>query len=209
MKPRGRFHGTLGTTLNLPLSFLWQGRNLKQLHSLFFSYAVKNLKEYLNIILYISGVILTCNLSWTPDVERILVETRKFLGMLYRQFYQWTVPEVLTKIYYQLKLKIDSIIGLFSYKNCYDGIALCFNIIISLQIFLWKGGPQLCTRMECTRWSMRGGATCWSSPIWSTLYWALQGKLLSSSFFGELTIKHYSNSIIILGSQGPHYYPKL
>ena len=31
----------------------------------------------------------------------------------------------------------------------YNNITI--GIIISLQIFLWKGGPQLCTRMECTR----------------------------------------------------------
>ena len=45
------------------------------------------------------GIFLSSNLSWTPHVERIVAKTRKLIGMLYRQFYQWTNPEVLTKIY--------------------------------------------------------------------------------------------------------------
>ena len=48
------------------------------------------------------GVILSSNLSWTPHVERIVAKTQKLIGMLYRQFYQWTNPEVLTKIYMSL-----------------------------------------------------------------------------------------------------------
>ena len=45
------------------------------------------------------GVILSSNLSWTPQVERIVAKTQKLIRVLYRQFYQWTNPEVLTKIY--------------------------------------------------------------------------------------------------------------
>ena len=46
------------------------------------------------------GVVLSANLSWTPHIDKIVAKTRKIIGMLYyRQFYQWSDPEVLTKLY--------------------------------------------------------------------------------------------------------------
>jgi hypothetical protein len=45
------------------------------------------------------GVLLSTNLSWIPHIDKIVAKTRKILGMLYRQFYQWSDPEVLTKLY--------------------------------------------------------------------------------------------------------------
>ena len=45
------------------------------------------------------GVILSANLSWTPHIDKIIAKTRKIIGMLYRQFYRWSNPEVLTKLY--------------------------------------------------------------------------------------------------------------
>ena len=45
------------------------------------------------------GVVLSANLSWTPHIDKILAKTRKIIGMLYRQFYQWSDPKVLIKLY--------------------------------------------------------------------------------------------------------------
>ena len=39
------------------------------------------------------------NLSWTPHIDKILAKTRKIIGMLYRQFYQWSDPKVLIELY--------------------------------------------------------------------------------------------------------------
>ena len=45
------------------------------------------------------GVVLSVNLSWTPHIDKILAKTRKIIGMLYRQFYQWSDSKVLIKLY--------------------------------------------------------------------------------------------------------------
>ena len=45
------------------------------------------------------GVVLSANLSWTPHIDKTVAKTRKIIGMLYRQFYRWSDPEVLTKLY--------------------------------------------------------------------------------------------------------------
>ena len=45
------------------------------------------------------GVVLSANLSWTSHIDKILAKTRKIIGMLYRQFYQWSDPKVLIKLY--------------------------------------------------------------------------------------------------------------
>ena len=45
------------------------------------------------------GVVLSANLSWTPHMDKIVAKTRKIIGMLYRQFYQRSDPEALTKLY--------------------------------------------------------------------------------------------------------------
>ena len=34
-----------------------------------------------------------------PHVDKILAKTRKIIRMLYRQFYQWSDPKVLIKLY--------------------------------------------------------------------------------------------------------------
>ena len=47
------------------------------------------------------GVVLSSNLSWTPHIDKIVAKTRKIIGMLYRQFYRWSDPKVLTKLYIQ------------------------------------------------------------------------------------------------------------
>ena len=48
------------------------------------------------------GVLISDDLSWSLHVERISSKARRRLGMLYRQFYQWSSPEALLKLYLSL-----------------------------------------------------------------------------------------------------------
>ena len=48
------------------------------------------------------GVILSANLSWTPHIEKVVTKIRRMIGMLYRQFYQWSDPEALIRLYISL-----------------------------------------------------------------------------------------------------------
>ena len=45
------------------------------------------------------GVLLSATLSWSPHTDNIVAITIKLIEMLYRQFYQWSDPEILTKLY--------------------------------------------------------------------------------------------------------------
>ena len=45
------------------------------------------------------GVTLTSNLSWSEHVD---TKTQKLVGMLYRQFYQWSSTEALYQLYIAL-----------------------------------------------------------------------------------------------------------
>ena len=48
------------------------------------------------------GVVISDDLSWSPHIDRITSKARKLLGMLYRQFYQWSSPDALLKLYLAL-----------------------------------------------------------------------------------------------------------
>ena len=45
------------------------------------------------------GVLISDDLSWSPHIDRITGKARRLLGLLYRQFYQWSSPDALLKLY--------------------------------------------------------------------------------------------------------------
>ena len=48
------------------------------------------------------GVIISEDLSWSPHIEKIISKARRLVGMLYRNFYQWSSPDSLLKLYLSL-----------------------------------------------------------------------------------------------------------
>ena len=48
------------------------------------------------------GVIISEDLSWSPHIEKITSKARRLVGMLYRNFYQWSSPDSLLKLYLSL-----------------------------------------------------------------------------------------------------------
>ena len=48
------------------------------------------------------GVIISDNLSWSTHIEKITSKARRLVGMLYRNFYQWSSPDSLPKLYLTL-----------------------------------------------------------------------------------------------------------
>ena len=60
-----------------------------------YSQALERVFEYKYL-----GVTLSFNLIMvTSRAEKIVAKTRRLTGMFYRQFYQWSDPEALIKIY--------------------------------------------------------------------------------------------------------------
>ena len=45
------------------------------------------------------GVILTCNLSWSPHIQAICSKARKVIGFIYRTFYKHCTFQTLVKLY--------------------------------------------------------------------------------------------------------------
>ena len=48
------------------------------------------------------GVLLTLNLSWSPNILKIRKKARKVLGIIYRLFYKFSTPATLLHLYISL-----------------------------------------------------------------------------------------------------------
>ena len=68
------------------------------------------------------GVILSANLSWSPHIEKLVTTTRRMIGMLYRQFYQWSDPEALIRLYISLiRPHLEYAAPVWSPEHMHDG----------------------------------------------------------------------------------------
>ena len=48
------------------------------------------------------GVTLTSDLTWSYHIRNITAKSRRFVGLLYRQFYKWSSPATLSRLYLSL-----------------------------------------------------------------------------------------------------------
>ena len=48
------------------------------------------------------GVTLTSDLTWSHHIRNITAKSRRLVGLLYRQFYKWSSPATLSRLYISL-----------------------------------------------------------------------------------------------------------
>ena len=48
------------------------------------------------------GVTLTSDLTWSDHIRNITAKSRRLVGLLYRQFYKWSSPATLSRLYVSL-----------------------------------------------------------------------------------------------------------
>ena len=48
------------------------------------------------------GVTLTSDLTWSHHIRNITAKYRRLVGLLYRQFYKWSSPTTLSRLYVSL-----------------------------------------------------------------------------------------------------------
>ena len=131
-----------------------------------------NAVERVNSFKYL-GVWITKDLTWSRDVTEICSNARRVVGLIYRQYYQYSTPETLNQLYVSLgrphleyaapvwdphlQKDIDKLekVQKFALRMCtknwiagYDDLLTCCNMP-SL-----KPGAYISNYFFCTSWSM-------------------------------------------------------